>query len=211
MTKAGRPKSQGTSRDTAKTLKKSALDLFARRSFHGVSIKEVGRAANVTAAMIYYHFRDKDDLLYATIDYAIEEALQLFEDMSANMDHPAAVIHEWLQMHVRLHSELGKVLKLIIDYNHSGLQSDRVDQAIKLFYGSERDLLMAALAKGEAQGLFTLNDPEALCESLSTFLDGAVMRTMIIEDFDMESAVRMAEAILWQRLEYRSEAMGRAW
>jgi len=199
-TRVGRPKQTGDNRDTAQILKKSALDLFSRRSFHGVSIKDIGREANLTAAMIYYHFRDKDDLLCATIEYAIGEALQQFEEMSAGTDHPAALIHDWLHMHVRQHSDLAKVLKLIIDYNHSGLSSERVDQAIERFYGGEQRLLADALARGAERGDFTLDDPRAICEFVSTYLDGAVMRTQIIAGFDIAAAVAQVEAILWQRL-----------
>jgi AcrR family transcriptional regulator len=86
--KVGRPRQHGERRDTAETLKKSALDLLSRSGYRNVTIKDIGREAGVTTAMIYYHFRNKDELLQAAIEYAIETALTRFNDISRNIEHP---------------------------------------------------------------------------------------------------------------------------
>lgn len=36
-----------------------ASDLFAQRHFNSVSIKDIGKAASVNPAMIYYYFKEK--------------------------------------------------------------------------------------------------------------------------------------------------------
>ncbi|HML90798.1 TetR/AcrR family transcriptional regulator [Methyloceanibacter sp.] len=203
MRKVGRPRQLGEARDTAETLKKSALDLLSRNSYRSVTIKDIGREAGLTTAMIYYHFRDKNDLLRATIEYAIETALTRFQRVTENVEHPAALIHEWLYMHVSLHSEIGKVLKLIIDYNHSDVQTDRIDEAVQRFYGTERDVLMDCVQRGRDMGIFADGNPEEISVMVSTFLDGAVLRNQILGEYNIQASVEAFERVLWSALGFR--------
>lgn len=201
MTKVGRPRQYGEARDTAEALKRSALDLLSCSSYRNVTIKDIGREAGVTTAMIYYHFRDKDELLRAAIEYAIERALKHFHNVSENIEHPAAVIHEWLYMHVDLQEEIGKVLKLILDYRTSDVQTGRIDDAISRFYGTERTIITDSVLRGREMGIFAEgDDPAALSKLISTFLDGAVMRKRVFSDYDIRTSVELFERMLWRIL-----------
>ncbi len=44
-----------------------AIDCFSSHGYAGTSIDRIARAAGVTKGAIYYHFRDKHQLLYASI------------------------------------------------------------------------------------------------------------------------------------------------
>lgn len=44
---------------------KAAANLFSERGYHGVSVQEVSRAANVNVSLISYHFGGKNGLLVA--------------------------------------------------------------------------------------------------------------------------------------------------
>jgi AcrR family transcriptional regulator len=46
---------------------KAARTVFARRGFEGASTREVAEVARVNNAMIYYHFKDKDQLYRAVL------------------------------------------------------------------------------------------------------------------------------------------------
>ncbi|WP_300585311.1 TetR/AcrR family transcriptional regulator [Marivita sp.] len=203
MRRVGRPKQEGISRDTAEALKKSALDLMSRSGYRTVTIKDIGREAGLTTAMIYYHFHDKDDLLHATIEYAIETALEYYTNTSRDVKNPAKLIHEWLHMHVALQPEIGKVLKLILEYRNSESQNDRVDKIIERFYGSERTVITESIMRGRALGIFRDgHDPAALSDLVSTFLDGAVMRKRVFSDYDIAASVGVFEQMLWSTLGY---------
>jgi AcrR family transcriptional regulator len=45
----------------------SAIDCFARLGYQGTSIDRIVRDAGVTKGAVYYHFRDKEDLLFAAV------------------------------------------------------------------------------------------------------------------------------------------------
>ena len=50
-----------------------AIDCFARFGFQGSSVERIARMAGVTKGAIYYHFRDKEDLLAAAVADRIAE------------------------------------------------------------------------------------------------------------------------------------------
>lgn len=50
-----------------------AIDCFALHGFQGTSIERIARAAGVTKGALYYHFRDKEDLLLEAVKDRIGE------------------------------------------------------------------------------------------------------------------------------------------
>ncbi len=45
----------------------AAIDCFARLGYQGTSIDRIARDAGVTKGAVYYHFRDKEELLFAAV------------------------------------------------------------------------------------------------------------------------------------------------
>jgi AcrR family transcriptional regulator len=50
-----------------------AIDCFARHGFQGTSIDRIARAAGLTKGALYYHFRDKEELLLEAVKDRIGE------------------------------------------------------------------------------------------------------------------------------------------
>src|SRR5512142_87684 len=61
---AANGKPSGTAR---KDLMATAIDCFARYGYQGTSIDRIASAAGVTKGAIYYHFRDKEELLFEAV------------------------------------------------------------------------------------------------------------------------------------------------
>lgn len=57
-----RPKTAVHDTSTRVAILKAARNVFARRGFEGASTREVAEVARVNNAMIYYHFKDKNEL-----------------------------------------------------------------------------------------------------------------------------------------------------
>lgn len=50
----------------------AAEELFSSRGFDGTKVQEIAAAAGVNKAMLYYYFKDKDDLLISVIGRIIQ-------------------------------------------------------------------------------------------------------------------------------------------
>jgi AcrR family transcriptional regulator len=208
MRKVGRPSAQETAFDRSLALKKSALDLLSSGNSGKVTIKDIGREAGVTTAMIYYYFEDKDDLLRSAIEYAIDNAFEHFEKLSQDIEHPAALIHEWLRTHEELVEAFTKMMKLNLDYKMGKDRTERTDEAIERFYDAEKTILLDCVKKGIRLGIFAKVEPESIWIVVSTFLDGAMVRSRIVDGFDVRKAIAALEALIWDRLDYQGKGFG---
>ena len=65
----------------------SAIDCFARLGYQGTSIDRIARDAGVTKGAVYYHFRDKEELLFEAVKDRIGGfEKQVLEDVSPARD-----------------------------------------------------------------------------------------------------------------------------
>lgn len=183
-------------------LARIALDLFAERHYASVTIKEIGRAARVNSAMIYYHFKSKEDLFAAALQNAIDEAFQLFEEHCLSDDHEDAMaaIAAWFDVHVILHKRLRNVVKISLDANSLSTVSPEAIQSIKDFYRRENAILQGFIRRGMDAGLFQPVDPVRIATMISTSLDGIMAHSLILEDFDMAGTVEEFKKAIANRL-----------
>ena len=49
--------------DRRKTILRAAVEVFARKGYHGCRIADVAREANVAYGLVYHYFRNKEELL----------------------------------------------------------------------------------------------------------------------------------------------------
>lgn len=203
MRKVGRPAAAESETNRSELLKKSAFDLLSRSGNSQVTIKDIGRESGMTAAMIYYYYKNKEDLLAAAIEYAIDSALERFNELSRNNDHPAALIHEWLRMHVEQVEQLSNMMRLNLDYKLAGTSTQTVDDAIDRFYTYEQSILTNCVRRGVETGIFKDADPVEISDMISTYLDGAMVRVRIVPGFDVRKSIQFFEKRLWSALNYQ--------
>jgi AcrR family transcriptional regulator len=63
----------------------AAIDCFARLGYQGTSIDRIARDAGVTKGAVYYHFRDKEELLFE----AVKDRIGGFEQKVLQETEPA--------------------------------------------------------------------------------------------------------------------------
>jgi AcrR family transcriptional regulator len=182
----------------AEEIAKVALDLFAERHFSLVTIKDIGRAAGVNSAMIYYYFKDKNELFRAAIDNAIEEAFLLFtrhREMGTYADANDA-IRSWFDVHMILHRQLRNVIKIGIDCNCFKESLPDVMEPIRHFYVEERRILRDIFSRHESTRRLSDSESTALATLISTSLDGILTRSLLLDDFDMDETARDFERLI---------------
>jgi AcrR family transcriptional regulator len=74
-------------------LLKAASQLFARRGYGAVSLREIARAADVTPAMVHYYFGDKRGLYEAMLEWAWARVLQRVRKVSGVAELVDTVAH----------------------------------------------------------------------------------------------------------------------
>jgi AcrR family transcriptional regulator len=167
----------------------ASLDLFAERNFASVTIKDIAKALGVNTALIYYYFDSKTDLFQATIEYAVAGA---FENVRALADRSAAppdVLSAWLENHINKYADIHRFVKIALDFKGAHEGNPEIARTIESFYDEERMMLSKIIRQGVEQGVFRPVDPKRMAQFISTYLDGCMVRRVILPDFDLEGAV----------------------
>ena len=83
----------------------AATEVFSRQGFHGASIREIAKAADMSTASLYHHFGSKQDLLYRIVDLGMDELLdKTRQELGVAGDDPEEQLRRVVGAHVRLHA-----------------------------------------------------------------------------------------------------------
>src|SRR2546428_8466063 len=73
-------------------LVRAAIDCFARLGYQGTTIDRIARDAGVTKGAVYYHFRDKEQLLFEAVKAHVGEfERQVLAEGTPELDAMAAL------------------------------------------------------------------------------------------------------------------------
>ncbi len=115
--------------DTKEQLIQSAIDLFASKGFKGTSIRDLGKAVNVSISNIYHYFGSKEGLLLAILERSskmILENLQQVSDLNLN---PLERFKAILEIHIKLSEKFKKETKIFfMDEEHLSPQGLEINK-----------------------------------------------------------------------------------
>jgi AcrR family transcriptional regulator len=87
MSRAARRTPKRKGEPSRKQLMTAAIDCFARLGYQGTSIDRIARDAGVTKGAVYYHFKDKEELLFEAVKDRIGGfEQQVLEDVTPRDD-----------------------------------------------------------------------------------------------------------------------------
>ena len=183
-----------------------SLDLFAESNFASVTIKDIAKALGVNTALIYYYFDSKTDLFRATIEYAVGRAFENVRALDDRSADPPTIIAAWLSNHVNKYAEIHRFVKIALDFRGAHEGDPAISKAIEGFYVEERKLLSRIIREGIKLGLFKPVDPTRMAQFISTHLDGCMVRSVILQDFDLRGAVNDLHRRVLEILGYSNRA-----
>lgn len=167
----------------------AALELFAKRNFASVTIKDIAQSLGVNTGLIYYYFENKTDLFRATIAFTVENAFANMRTLEENHSDPARLLSAWLNNHVDKYGEIHRFVKIALDFRGSHEGNSEIEATIASFYTKEREMLSRSIRQGIEQGLFKPVDPIRTANFISTYLDGCMVRSVIVQDFNLKVSV----------------------
>src|SRR5262249_785825 len=183
-----------------------SLDLFAESNFASVTIKDIAKALGVNTALIYYYFDSKTDLFRATIEYAVGRAFENVRALDDRSADPPTIIAAWLSNHVNKYAEIHRFVKIALDFRGAHEGDPAISKAIEGFYVEERKLLSRIIREGIKLGLFKPVDPTRMAQFISTHLNGCMVRSVILQDFDLRGAVNDLHRRVLEILGYSNRA-----
>ncbi|MEB2283356.1 MAG: TetR/AcrR family transcriptional regulator [Myxococcales bacterium] len=149
-----------------------AIDCFAHYGYQGTSIERIASAAGVTKGALYYHFRDKEELLFAAVQDRIAEFEQHVVGSVTPEADPAGALAEIARVcaHIAIRNNLRRfILTLMVEALDT---NPRLSEAFRGILRRFRGYLAGIVRVGQGQGVFRRDVDAALAAQL--FAGGVV-------------------------------------
>jgi AcrR family transcriptional regulator len=156
-----RPHSPHGDLNTRAEVLSAARTVFARRGFAAASMREVADAARVNKAMIYYHFRDKQDLYRAVLADSLAAMREVWSDEVFSRKASAREkIERFIDGFVRFQSRNEELRHIfMMEYYAHGTKSANIKWIAKEYFAKEHAALVAILREGMRSGELKRTDP----------------------------------------------------
>ena len=147
----------------------SAAALFSMNGFAATSVREVAEHSRLTKAGLYYHIREKEDLLFRICEHSISAILDGAHAALESGDTP----RRRLSALIRVHTDFffAHPQNLTVLNRDMGALSARPRAAIMRLERAYLDLIRGVIRDGQAAGEFRTLDPTVASFTLLTVLN----------------------------------------
>ena len=153
-----------------------ALQLFADRGFHNVSMHEIAAAAEFATGTLYNFFASKEDLFFELLVSCAEGGLALILPTLDGPGDERQKLSRFIRMHERIPVEQGAAIRLyLLESRGRCLPGPRVEVKKKEIDQRVVSRLSAVIAAGAHKGLFHAIDPVIAAKCLSATLESMIL------------------------------------
>ena len=143
-----------------------AIDCFARYGYQGTSIDRIASAAGVTKGALYYHFRDKEELLFEAVQDRITEFEERVVGAVSPTTDPAGALAEIARVCVHIATK-NNLRRFILTLMVEALDTNpRLSEAFRGILRRFRSYLAGVVRVGQEQGVFRRDIEPALAAQL---------------------------------------------
>lgn len=189
---------ESRAQDSRDEILNAATQLFANRGFHQTSMSEVARAARVSKALIFWHFKTKEELFFAVLNRLLEPYFIDFADEAGALDEKQQILRllELYLMFVRDNAASIRFFVAQLLHDRSTAES-LTGQVLKLYEGYRSlliDLVGRAQEKGICQRQFA---PQVAVSFLLATLNGLLIGYLFLNNPSLEPGDAMAMLRQW--------------
>jgi AcrR family transcriptional regulator len=113
---------------------RTAARIFAEKSYHSTSMRDISRATNVSLAGLYHYCKSKEELLFLIQDNCFGRVLESLEQRLLEVEDPAAKLATFIENHLSFFAANMSEMKVLSHeaeslrgdlYNHVSTRKDR--------------------------------------------------------------------------------------
>ena len=142
--------------DRREQIRGLAAEMFFERGYESTSIRELAAALDIKAASLYYHFPDKEQILFELVGSVLEQLLDGARALVKRQESPGLQLAALVVNHVVLHALRPKETTLG-DSELRSLTGERLEVNIRIRDTYER-LVVDVLERGRDDGAFDIID-----------------------------------------------------
>ncbi len=199
--------------DSRDEILQAAIRLFAGRGFHETSMSEVAREARVSKALIFWHFKTKEELFLAVLNRLLQPYFIDFAEEVGALDERAQ-LRKLVQAYLLFVRDNASSVRFFLGQLLHGEQvpQELASQVMKLYDGY-RELMVDIVRRAQAKNLCSRDiAPEMAASFMVSALNGSLIGFLFsggtVEEVDR--AVTMLEDWLFRQPADHSTAGGKA-
>lgn len=141
----------------------AAEKLFADSGFAATSVGQIAEAAGANRALLYYYFRDKQDLYCSIVSRGITHVLGLIADVSGSPGGASEHLERFVQSYYALLMKRHQVARIVFrEMTGTGELGIPIDKSLREIITRTSDIIQQGLDDGEFDGI----DPDLAAFSL---------------------------------------------
>ena len=111
--------------DNKQRILEVAARMFAQKGFDAVSVREIAEAADITKPVIYYYFKNKQDVYNTLINTSLDSAAAIHEEIYHSPISAEEKLHRIMQSHFQFYLNNPDLIKILYDAlsGHSHLET----------------------------------------------------------------------------------------
>jgi AcrR family transcriptional regulator len=180
--------------DSRDEILKAATVLFANRGFHETSMSEVAREARVSKALIFWHFKTKEELFVAVLARLLEPYVIDFAEEAGALDEKAQILKLVESYLLFVRDNASSIRFFVAQLLHDDKGSEALTNQVLALYDGYRQLLTDLIARAQEKGFCSRELPplEAAAFLLS-MLNGTLLEYLFAgaKGIDLEGAMGM--------------------
>ena len=177
----------------------AAYQLALRGGLRAVTIRDVARRASMSTGLVIFHFRTKDQVILALLDYVLSStiALTVGPDIAA-IDDPLERLIALLRQEMKRISTEASRNRLFFEFWNEGMWNRRVrvrmqrelDRYRNAFHPMATEVIAAEPVR------FAGVTPASLAAVTVSFIKGCAVQSMVEPQLDVDGFLRAAEMLL---------------
>lgn len=213
MASESRSVSHERPQDSRDEILQAAIRLFARRGFHETSMSEVAREARVSKALIFWHFKAKEELFLAVLNRLLEPYLIDFAEELGALGERAQLrrLVESYLLFVR--DNAASVRFFVGQLLHGEEVPEELSAQVMRLYQGYRELMVDIIRRAQDKGLCPRDiAPEAAAHFMISALNGSLIGFLFTGGSagELEGAAAMLENWLFRDAQLRPAQSGEA-
>jgi AcrR family transcriptional regulator len=148
----------------------TSAGLFRARGYRDTSVRDIARALDIKSASLYYHFENKDQILFAIAHGLMEDFISEVTPVLFAHDDPVTAILAVVDAHLRF--DVANHDRVIVSNRERRSLPDELLKPINALRTRHRRAVQGVVEAGAAEGAFAVASPRTATYALLDLLTG---------------------------------------
>jgi AcrR family transcriptional regulator len=192
---------ESRTQDSRDEILKAATELFSNRGFHETSMAEVARAAGVSKALIFWHFKTKEELFVAVLGRLFEPYVIDFAEEAGALDEKGQLlklIESYLSF---VRDNANSIRFCVAQMLHDEKTKDSLSGQALALYDGYRSLITDLIVRAQEKGVCSREFPApAAAGFLLAALNGLLIGHLFLgsQEADLDCGMNMLRGWLFK-------------